>query len=434
MGGMGRRSATVAAALLGATVAYGGPGSGAAGGRFEGLDRELFVPRQEAAPPASNPFLEAMRGGEVIFRYQYRYEDVDQDGVPKDAHASTLRTALGYRTAPLAGWSALLEFLDVHVVGQTLYNDTAGGPTNRPVVADPEGTDVHRVWVQWEDQEVGTFRAGRQFVSLDNQRFVGPVAWRQREQTFDSVTASGDVGAFDWFYGFLTRVNRVFGPESPLGEEELTGHLANLAYELDPGKLTVYAYHLDFDQTVGRSSLSVGSRFGGSTPVGETTSLLYAAEYAHQSDVADNPSDLSADYVLAELGADFGPAWIKGGYEQLGGDSSPGAAFQTPLATLFAFNGWADRFLNTPDAGLQDLYFKVGGEVGGYKLEADLHDFRSDVGSTGYGTELDLSVIRPINSYITIGIRFAQYDTDGNAAFAGDVDVRKAWVWIAGSI
>ena len=31
-------------------------------------------------------------------------------------------------------------------------------------------------------------------------------------------------------------------------------------------------------------------------------------------------------------------------------------ALQTPLATLHKFNGWADLFLTTPNAGLEDAY------------------------------------------------------------------------------
>ncbi len=44
------------------------------------------------------------------------------------------------------------------------------------------------------------------------------------------------------------------------------------------------------------------------------------------------------------------------GYELLGSDDGV-AAFQTPLATLHKFNGFADQFLVTPAGGLQDIYF-----------------------------------------------------------------------------
>ena len=46
------------------------------------------------------------------------------------------------------------------------------------------------------------------------------------------------------------------------------------------------------------------------------------------------------------------------GWERLSGSEREGQ-FQTPLATLHAFNGWADKFLSTPVNGIEDLYFRV---------------------------------------------------------------------------
>src|SRR3546814_3293516 len=64
-------------------------------------------------------------------------------------------------------------------------------------------------------------------------------------------------------------------------------------------------------------------------------------------------------------------------------------AFQTPLATLHAFNGWADRFLSTPGNGLEDIYVGVGGKHGQWNWQALWHDFSADRGGADYGTELD---------------------------------------------
>ena len=44
----------------------------------------------------------------------------------------------------------------------------------------------------------------------------------------------------------------------------------------------------------------------------------------------------------------------------LGGDNGSGnRAFQTPLATKHAFQGWADQFLTTPADGIEDAYLGV---------------------------------------------------------------------------
>lgn len=70
-----------------------------------------------------------------------------------------------------------------------LYNSTTNGETTRPVVADPETTEVNQSYVQYkasdefEGIEELTFRGGRQIIKLDNLRFIGAVDWRQVNQT-----------------------------------------------------------------------------------------------------------------------------------------------------------------------------------------------------------------------------------------------------------
>ena len=69
---------------------------------------------------------------------RYRYEFVDQDGFTKDAHASTLRTRLAYRSADYSSLGLLIEVDDLRPVGNDLYNSTRNGISDRPVVADPK--------------------------------------------------------------------------------------------------------------------------------------------------------------------------------------------------------------------------------------------------------------------------------------------------------
>ncbi|MFV4641100.1 hypothetical protein ACNJUF_21330, partial [Mycobacterium tuberculosis] len=67
-----------------------------------------------------------------------------------------------------------------------------------------------------------------------------------------------------------------------------------------------------------------------------------------------NPARYTEDYLAAEGTVAHGPLGVTAGYEKLGGDGVH--AFQTPMATLHKFNGWADLFLVTPAGGLQDWY------------------------------------------------------------------------------
>src|SRR5690606_28802578 len=124
-----------------------------------------------------------------------------------------------------------------------------------------------------------------------------------------------------------------------------------------------YAYLLDFTETqdgaMANSTQTYGLSFAGSAKLTDDVDALYRFEHATQRDYASSPLDYQADYYLAELGAKFLKNYgISIGYEVLGSDNGV-AAFRTPLATLHAFNGWADRFLVTPADGLEDTYIKA---------------------------------------------------------------------------
>ena len=128
------------------------------------------------------------------------------------------------------------------------------------------------------------------------------------------------------------------------------------------------------------------------------------------------------------------------GLESLEGNGTN--AFQTPLATGHAFNGWADKFLTTPANGLEDLYAKVAYVVKGQnnlldntKLVAVYHQFDAENGGASYGDELDLLIERPINTAnlpgiktASIALKYADYKADDLSAFAGNLDTQKWWL------
>ena len=104
------------------------------------------------------------------------------------------------------------------------------------------------------------------------------------------------------------------------------------------------------------------------------------------------------------------------GYELLGSDGGT-AAFQTPLATMHAFNGWADLFLTTPAAGLEDYYVKAGytppsPPVPGLSFAVVYHDYSADFGSADYGTEWNASIAARLGPIATM-VKFADYQADG---------------------
>jgi len=203
--------------------------------------------------------------------------------------------------------------------------------------------------------------------------------------------------------------------------------------------VTGYGYLLDHDDSFGDalSSETYGVRLTGSTALNDDWKLAYELEAADQSDYGDNPNSYDANYYHIAP-AIVGKGWTLGvGFEVLEGDDESG--FQTPLATLHKFNGWADKFLSTPADGLEDLYAKVvyvvkgqGNLLDNTKIVAMYHEFDAEDSSMNYGDEWDLAVSHPLNlgnvplvKDASIALKYADYNADDFAT-----DTEKLWLTV----
>ena len=377
-----------------------------------------------ATPALSQTFTEALAGGAVSLDVRYRYEFVDQDNPLDQAHASTVRTRLGYRTDDFRGFEVFADAEDVSAVGNENYNSTVNGKADHSVVADPTETEVNQIYVRYKGLPDTSLTYGRQRLALDNHRFIGTVGWRQNEQTFDAFIGTNEsLKDTKITAGYLYNANRIFSDASSIGNFPMQAPILNVQYQgLAAGTLTAYGYLFDFTTVDANSTQNLGLRFTGGTDVTQGFKVLYTLEYAIQKDYAGNPQSFEAAYWLAEAGLAAYGLTFKVGVETL--ESDDGRPFQTPLATLHAMNGWADQFLVTPDDGLQDLYVSAGAAVKGVKLLAIFHDYSSDINSLSYGSELGLLAVYPIDKHYTLGAKFASYAEDGRG-----VDTDKAWLW-----
>ena len=138
---------------------------------------------------AQDSFWDAIREGTFKLDAHYRFEYADQDSRPDTGYASTLRTVISYETAKLEDFWGGIEFENVTVIGNELYDSTVNGMTNRGVVADPEITEVNQAYIAYDGLESLAFKLGRQDVAFANHRFVGNVAWRQNYQSMDAIRA-----------------------------------------------------------------------------------------------------------------------------------------------------------------------------------------------------------------------------------------------------
>ena len=98
---------------------------------------------------------------------------------------------------------------------------------------------------------------------------------------------------------------------------------------------------------------------------------------------------------------------------------------QTPLATLHAFQGWADQFLATPANGVEDLMATLSGGYKGFKLTGVYHDFNFEHVNGDIGHEWDAVLSRTFCDHYTVELKVADYIAD-NTTFA-KLDTLKAW-------
>ncbi len=371
--------------------------------------------------------MEALKESTASLSFRYRFEDVEQDGTD-GATANTLLTRLNFTTGTYNGFNGFIEFDQVSELIEVDYNTGPGGPTfpGSATIADPEGTDLNQAFLQYKANDT-VVRYGRQRIVLDNQRFIGGVAWRQNEQTYDAFSVKNtSVEDLTLFGAYVYNVNRIFGDDrSPAGDNASTTFLLNANYKFGKaGSLTAYGYLIDNEDLVQYSTDTYGLRFAGSSE-----GFGYSVEYATQSSAADNPADYTADFMELEGSYNFKPIKVTAGYQVLGSDESNGQ-FITPLATLHKFQGWSDKFLGGGTGniagGIQDMYASVGGKFGKVSGSVVYHAYTSDdsdvSGFDDLGSEIGL-VLKGKVGPIDLLFKASDYSADEFAT-----DTTKIWL------
>jgi hypothetical protein len=357
-----------------------------------------------------------------------RHERVDDDLFANTANATTLRLRGALRWQINQSFEAFGEAEAVGALGDD-YNSTANRRTAYPTVADPQGVELNQAWLRWH-RGATSATAGRQRIVFDNQRWIGNSGWRQNEQTFDAISLQASPAKEVVLrYSAVTRVHRVNGDNAvdPLARQRnLDAHLLNATWTHGAQRVTGYGYLVEDQDVENASTATWGARYA-LAPVAGGRAWGVTAELARQVDYADNALDFAHSYWLLEPSFATHGMTLKAGWEHLGGNGHH--ALQTPLATLHAFNGWADRLTTTPANGLEDRYASVGGQFaksrarGALEWQAAWHDYRSDVGSQHYGRELDASLAVPLSPTMKALVKVAAYDAD---AFSRDA--RKTWL------
>jgi hypothetical protein len=375
-------------------------------------------PEVVATPPPAERWVTPV----IDIRTRYEFADID----PLEAsHAWTFRERLGLKTMVWNGFSSLVE----GEFSQAVVDDYNGGapgadpfnPAKSPVF-DPETNELNQAYLQY--QGFATIaRIGRQKIVYDNSAFIGNVVWRQNEQTFDALSLSNNsIGGLTLNYAYLNQVNRIFGSDAdaPLapgftnvGDISASASLFNASYVgLQGITLGAYAYIMNF----GEVGAWDNNTFGGSAK-GEFSGVTFYGEMAWQdkAGVAGNDDALYAHVTatkeLKTDTSDFGALTV--GVEHLD------AGFKTPLATVHAFNGFADvtdgARISGAHNGLTDLYASHTVPIfWGMKWTNVLHAMGDNGIGSGYGWEYDSVLVKKFDNHFTAIAKAAFFDSNGD--------------------
>lgn len=386
----------------------------------------LTLERLDVVSPDAQPFL---RETKFFINGRLRYEHANIDGLDT-ADAVTLRNRFGIETGKLGGFSLLAEGENtLHLAGT--YAAFPGFNNGRSVIADPDNIQLNRLQVQFTDEAFGSITVGRQAININDQRFIGAVAWRQNDQTFDAAAITVDaMDHFTLHYAYINQVNRIFGTDPPargLEEWDSDSHLINASTDIIPGgDLTAFAYLLNFGNAPAASTNTYGIDYRSSSPIELGCAKLgYLLSTAYQTDAGNKQKNYDAWYFRAEANADFGPMKAGLGGELLGSDNGNGS-FQMPLGTNHKFNGFADAFLVTPASGLRDYYASLGSTCP-LKVNHSIifHYFQNDQTGAHIGNEIDYVANKKLNDHLSVTAKVAYLDGRSAQAdvFRGSIEL-----------
>ena len=329
-----------------------------------------------------------------------RYQHLQRDDFADDGQALTLRFQ-GALEAKISEKTYILgEIEGVKAVVED-FNDGTGRRPQFPFIPDPEGLELNRLQIITEAIPETRITAGRQRLALDDWRFIGAFPFRQNGQTIEALrfeTKTIGSGVLD--AGYFNKVRRPLGANNDNGKFSGDSYFLNYNLATPFGRFAAFHYALDLETGTDSLPQYASSQTTGARILGrrdwEGLSLVWEGSYARQSDYANSPIDYAADYMLAQISVHPGPFAFKLRGEILGSDD--GHAVQTPLASLHRFQGFADKFLLTPDEGVRDYSvfakydFGALGPFSNVESFARHHWFEADTTGRNYGRELNLSL------------------------------------------
>jgi hypothetical protein len=423
-------------------------------------------------------FMDAIKTGKNMTSFRLRYEHVDQGGLQptnltnaantpnptanqalKNADALTLRSLVGWQTAPYKNFSVAVQLINVSKQMDNFNDGTNGfrinGATNQnskieyAKIVDPDFTDINQAYIDWTGIKNTRVRLGRQAVNLDNVRFIGDIAFRQVMQVFDGVSVTNktlpDTEVFLAHFEEVTQITSV----QRGGDLDI----ANVRYRISPTEFLVgYGYLSNVadlgygnawfgagtlnnngsaNLTADQSNKTFGVRLDGTHPFNPNFRAHYTAEYAKQTDYSGGDKRIDAHYYKVGGGFGWDSLNVRIDQELLSSNDSL-YAFQTPYGTNHLFQGWVDKFLATPRQGIKDTFVTATYKWNDFLFFADYHlidadeDFNTVGGGTTtsgsrYGKEWNAAVTYNVNKHIMTKLEYAKFTEDDHYAATPNV-------------
>lgn len=421
-------------------------------------------------------FMDSVKTGKNLTSFRLRYENVNQDGLQPatyangianptaskeldDANAFTLRSLIGWQTAPFHNFSFAAQLINVTKLNDD-FNDSTNstrinGASNQmsninyAKVVDPDYTGVNQLYIDWTGIKNTRARLGRQQVNLDNVRFIGDIGFRQVMQVFDGVSVLNkslpDTEIYAAHFEKVTQITT----EQRVGDLDLV----NLKYRISPTENVVgYGYFSNVDDLglgnawfgaaklnngslnnidANQSNKTLGLRLDGTHPFNPNFRAHYTAEYAKQTDYAGGDKRIDAHYYKVGGGLGFDDLNFRIDQELLSSNDNK-YAFQTPYGTNHLFQGWVDKFLATPRSGIKDTFVTATYKYNDFLFFADYHFINSDedfntvgggtkTNGSRYGKEWNVAATYNYSKNILAKLEYGKFTEDDHYAPTANV-------------
>ncbi|MEM9281511.1 MAG: alginate export family protein [Verrucomicrobiota bacterium] len=352
--------------------------------------------------------LDSIFSGRFTVRSKLRFWYAkDSDLLP--SYANTWGLRVGYLTQRYKGFQAFAEVNYVQPFTSD-YFDGVNGESDRTLVADVEQSELNQAWAQYSvefDSLEMNIRAGRQASVAIEERFIGSSGSRQGEQTYDSIAAAmrfGDKARWTFEYGYIDKVHRLFDEDGL--DYDSDSHATRLGYISDTfGTVSLFAVLLDFeDDAPSLSNQTYGLSIARPPVSQDRIDSLYYLGFAYQKEYGSNPGRFDVFSIYSETGISVPSVGrFSVGYELSSTDGGRNA-FQYSLSTGQRLHRIADKFLTTPDDGLQDFFINIEMPYLPATSVASLnyHYYTNDEGEDLLGREANVDLTIPLSENLAV--------------------------------